>query len=151
MLRSIFAVVVSYIAMAILVIGAFSGLWFCLGPDRLLQPGSFKGGMLINIAAPAITAIGGLFGGWLCAKIAQRGKPVMVLAGIVLVLGMVSAFFTLQKPFPSDPRDPGMTVRQIMEIGREPTWMAIYNPIAGSCTVLIGGLVMAGGGKRKGR
>lgn len=63
---------------------------------------------------------------------------------MVFVLGMLMAIRTLQKPYPADPRDPGMTVQQIMEVGREPTWLAIFNPIAGAGAVLIGGLVMAG-------
>ena len=37
-----------------------------------------------------------------------------------------------------------MTVMQIMEVGREPTWIAIFNPIGGAIAVLIGGLVLAG-------
>ncbi len=114
--------------------------------------------MLITIAAPAITLLGGLFGGWLCARSREGGrgedagtsrprKPVMALAAVVLVLGLVSAFFTLQKPYPADPRHPNMTVVQIMEVGREPTWIAIFNPLAGAAAVLVGGLVMAGGRK----
>jgi hypothetical protein len=144
MLRSIVAVVVTYIVMCALIIGAFMGLWFGLGPNGLLQPGSFKGNMLLTIAAPSITVIGGLFGGWMCAKIGRGRKPVMALAGVVLVLGMVMAYFTLQIPEPTGPRDPAMTVAQIMEKGREPTWLAIFNPIGGAGAVLIGGLVMAG-------
>lgn len=143
MLRSIAAVVVTYIVMAILVMAAFMALWFGLGPDRLLRPGSWEGNMLISIAAPAITAIGGLFGGWMCRKIGRGPTPVMALAAVVLVLGGIMAFFTLQKPYPTGPRDPGMTVQQIMEKGREPTWVAILNPILGAGTVLIGGLFLA--------
>ncbi len=143
MLRSIVAVVVTYIVMVILIMGAFTGMWFGLGPDRLLQPGSYQGNMLITIAAPAITLICGLFGGWMCAKIGRSGKPVIVLAGVVLVLDMLTAYFTLQKPEPTGPREPGLTAAQIMEKGREPAWLAIFNPIAGAATVLIGGLLMA--------
>jgi hypothetical protein len=143
MLRPIVAVIVSYIAMFILVMCAFMGLWFGLGPNRLLQPESFKGNMLLTIAAPSITLVAGLFGGWMCAKIGRGNKPVMALAGVVLVLGMIMAYFTLQKPFPADPRDPNMAMPQILEVGREPTWLAIFNPIAGAGTVLIGGLFIA--------
>ncbi|MGE3108301.1 MAG: hypothetical protein AB7G11_03570 [Phycisphaerales bacterium] len=145
MLKSTVAVVVSYIAMAMLVVGAFMGLWYGLGPDGLLKPGSYKGNMLICIAAPSIAVIGGLLGGWLCAKIAGKGKrgPVMALAGVVLVLGLVMAGFTLQKPYPADPRPAGMTVQQIMEVGREPAWVAIFNPIGGALAVLVGGLKLA--------
>jgi hypothetical protein len=35
-----------------------------------------------------------------------------------------------------------MSMQQIMEQGREPTWVAISNPILGAAAVLIGGLFM---------
>lgn len=147
MLRSIVAVVVTYIAMTVLIMGLFAGLWFGLGPDRLLQPGSWKGNLFFSIAAPAITVVVGLFGGWMCAKIGRGRKPVMALGGLVLVVGLIVAYFTLQKPYPADPREPGLTMQQMMEKGREPTWLAILNPILGAATVLIGGLCMAGAKK----
>lgn len=143
MLRSIIAVVVTYIAMAVLIGVAFAGMWFGLGPDRLLQPGSYQGSIVITILAPLLTIMGGLFGGWMCAKIGRSTTSVKVLAGIVLVLGLIMAYFTLQKPYPADPRPAGMTVMQIMEIGREPTWFAIANPIIGAAAVLVGGLLLA--------
>jgi len=147
MLRSILAVIASYILMSILVIGAFMGLWFGMGPDRLLMPGSWKGGLFLCIAAPAITVIGGLLGGWICAKIARNRSAVMALAAVVLGLGFVTAFFTLQKPFPADPREPGLTMEQLMEKGREPTWLALLNPILGAASVLAGGMCLCGGKK----
>jgi hypothetical protein len=137
MLRSIAAVVLSYIAMAILVMVAFAGLWMGLGPDRLLEPGSWKGNLFFTIAVPTITAVAGLFGGWMCVKIGRGKGPAMALAALVMVLGMTMAYFTMQKPEPTGPRDPGMTMEQIMEKGREPTWVAISNPIIGAVTVLL--------------
>lgn len=140
MIRSVIAVIASYIAMAIVVMALFSGMWFGLGLDRLLKPGSYQGSIIITILAPAITILAGLFGGWMCAKIARGTKPVLVLAGIVLALGGVMAAFTLQKPYPADPRPAGMTVQQFMKIGREPDWFAIANPIIGAAAILVGGM-----------
>ncbi len=144
MVRSIVAVIVTYVVMAILIMGSFMGLWFGLGPDGLLMPGSYQGNWIICIAAPSLVVVGGLFGGWMCAKIGRGTGPVTALAILVLVLGALAAVFTLQKPFPADPRPAGMTVQQIMEIGREPTWLAIFNPIGGAIAVLAGGMVLAG-------
>jgi hypothetical protein len=127
--------------MCALVIGAFMGLWMGMGVDRLLKPGSWQGNTFLCIAAPAITVIGGLFGGWMCGKIGRGRGPVMALAADTLVVGLASTIFiTLKKPFPADPREPGLTMEQIMEKGREPTWLAIFNPIAGAVMVVIGGM-----------
>jgi hypothetical protein len=150
MLRSIVAVVVAYVAIAVLVMGLFTALWFGLGPDRLLVPGEWKGNLLITIAAPGITVLGGLFGGWLCAKIGRARGPVIALACVVLALGILMCYFTLQKPLPTGPREPGLTVQQIMEKGREPTWVAVSNPIIGAAAVLLGGLCTAGRGRKAG-
>lgn len=148
LLRSVAAVVVTYIVMGVLIMAAFAGLWFGLGPDRLLRPGSFQGNLPFCIAAPAITVVVGVLGGWMCAKIARGGRtPVFVLAGVVLVLGGLTAAVTLQKPFPADPRPAGMTLAQMMEVGREPTWLLLFNPIGGAAAVLVGGLVLGSGRK----
>ncbi|HYE61139.1 MAG TPA: hypothetical protein VD997_04015 [Phycisphaerales bacterium] len=140
MLRSILAVIVSYIVIAVLVMALFGGLWFGMGPDRLLEEGTWKGNMILCIAAPGITGVVGLFGGWVCAKIGRARGPVMALAGVVLVIGFTMAYFTLQKPEPTGVREPGLTVEQFMEKGREPTWVAVSNPIIGAVAVLCGGL-----------
>jgi len=149
MLRSIAAVILSYIAMAVVVIVAFSALWFGLGPNRLLVPGEWRGNIILCIAAPGITLVCGLLGGWMCAKIARGARgPVIALAAVVLVLGLAMAFLTLRRPEPSGPRDPDLTVQQVMEQGREPAWVAISNPIIGAAGVSLGGLVI---GRRKAR
>lgn len=149
MLRSIAAVVISYIVMFILIFVLFAALVFGLGIDGLLKPGSFQGGLLITIAAPSITLLTGVFGGWLCAKIARGSRAVLALAAVVLVLGIISALVTLQKPFPADPRPADMTLEQFMEVGREPTWVAVSNPIIGSIAVLVSGLLLAGAGTQR--
>lgn len=144
MVRSIAAVVVSYIVLMLLTMGMFAGMVFGFGIDGLLKPNSFQGNMIITILAPSITLIAGLVGGLVCAKIGRSKKTVMVFAGLVLILGFVQGFVTLQKPFPADPRDPNMTLEQFLAVGREPTWIVIFNPIGGAIAVLVGGLVLGG-------
>jgi hypothetical protein len=95
--------------------------------------------MLLNFGAPAITVVCGLLGGWMCAKIARKSKPVIALAAIVLVLGMAMAAYELRKPEPTDPRPPNMTTKEFMDKGRQPTWYALLNPVFGAAAVLLGG------------
>jgi len=140
MLRPILAVIASYIVMVILIMSAFAALLFGIGIDRLLEPGTWKGNMFFSAAVPAITASVGLFGGWMCAKVARTKGPVLALAAVVLVLGFTSAYFTLQKPEPTGPREPNMTMKEFREKGREPAWVALSNPILGAIGVLCAGL-----------
>ena len=137
MLRSIAAVVLSYIAMALIVVAAFAGLLLGLGFDRLFEPGSWKGNLFFCIAVPTITAIAGLFGGWMCTKIGRGKGPAMALSALVMVVGMIMAYITMQKPEPTGPRDPNMSIKEFKDKGREPTWVAISNPIIGAFTVLL--------------
>lgn len=149
MLRSIVAIAVSIIVMGVLTMVLFSGLWYGLGPDRLLESGAWKGNMLFAVSLAAITVITRLLGGWMCARIAGAGRgrtPVLVLAGIVLALGAAMAFVTIQKPYSTEPRPPGATVDQFFDNSREPTWLAIFNAVGGAGAVLIGGLVISRGG-----
>lgn len=141
MLRSILAVIASYIVMFILIFAAFAALMFGMGPDKLLEPGSWKGTTFLNIVAPSITVISGLFGGWLCVKIGASRKPVVPLAVVVLLLGAVTAYFTMQKPAPTGERPAGMAMEEFMEKGREPTWLLIFNPIGGAIAVAVGGFL----------
>ncbi len=143
MIRSIVAVIVSFIAMFGLTMVVFSGLWYGMGPDTLLQPASFRFSMLLAVAIAAITVIRGLIGGWMCAKIGRGTKPVMVLAGLVLMIGMIVCYSTLKAPELTDVRGPGMTTDQFFDKAREPLWLVIFNPIAGAAMVLIGGLCIA--------
>jgi len=143
MIRSILAVVLTYIAMSAFIIGVFMSLWLGLGPDRLLEPGSWKGNLFFSITAPTITVLAGLLGGWMCATIGRRRGPVLALAAVVLVVGMLLCYVTIQKPYPEDPREPGLTMPQIMEKGREPTWLAVLNPIIGAVALLLSGLATA--------
>ncbi|MBU6414421.1 MAG: hypothetical protein KGS45_13235 [Planctomycetes bacterium] len=141
MLRTIVAVVVSYIVMSIIIFAVFAALMFGMGPDKLLEPGSWKGTTFLNIVAPSITVISGLFGGWLSVKIGASRKPVVPLAVVVLLLGAVTAYFTMQKPAPTGERPAGMAMEEFMEKGREPTWLLIFNPIGGAAAVMIGGFL----------
>lgn len=152
MLRSIVVVVASYILMTAVIVIAFMALWIGMGPNRLLEPGTWKGGLFLSIAAPTITVVAGLLGGWVCAKFASGGRAgtggsgkgrgaVLALAALVLVLGGISAAVTLQKPYPSGPRDPNMTTEEFFKQGREPSWLAIFNPIGGAAAVLVSGML----------
>lgn len=141
MLRAIAAVIVGYIVMFIVVMCLFLGLWVVLGVDGVLQPGTFKGTMALNVGAVAASIVGALVGGIVCGSIAKTLTPVKVFAGIVLVLGLVAAVVGIQKPEPGE-RKPGLTVMEALQQGREPNWYLIVNPIIGAGGILAGGMMV---------
>lgn len=141
MVRSIVSVTVGYVVLAVVVMSCFLGLWVVLGVDGVLQPGTFKGKMSLNVGAVAASIVGALAGGIVCGLIAKKLTPVKVFAGIVLVLGLVAAAVGIQKPEPGE-RKPGLTVREALEQGREPDWYLIVNPLIGAAGVLAGGMLV---------
>jgi hypothetical protein len=147
MLRSIGGVVVGYVALFIVTAGLFMTMWFGLGPDQIFEPGTFHPNIILNIGAPAISVLGALLGGWVCAKVSRSRKAVIALASIVLIVGLVAAYFTLQKPEPGA-RDPKWTAKETMDHGREPNWYALANPFIGCFGILLGGMCVCGCGKK---
>ncbi|MBS0190668.1 MAG: hypothetical protein U0573_02100 [Phycisphaerales bacterium] len=140
MLRAISGVIVSYIVLAIAVMLGFAALWFAFGVDGMLEPGSFKPTMTLNIGAVATSALGAILGGAVCRAITRSAKPPMVLAGIVLVLGMIAAAVTIRKPQPGV-RAPDLPVMEAIRQGREPDWFAICNPLIGAAGVIAGSAI----------
>jgi cytochrome bd-type quinol oxidase subunit 2 len=138
MARATLGVIVGYVAMAALVMGLFIGMWFVLGVDGVLEKGQFKGNMVLNIGAPAISIAGAILGGWICARVSRSRRTVLVFAAIVFVVGMIAAYSTLRKPEPG-PRDPNLTVIEAIKKGREPNWFALLNPFLGVGGILLGG------------
>ncbi len=88
MVRSVGAVIIGYVAMAVFVMITMSLAWKLTGPSFAFQEGSthVTGGWLalsLSLGVPAA-----VLGGWVCRAVALRSKPVIALAWIVLVLGV---------------------------------------------------------------
>ena len=65
MLKSIIAIVVSYVAMLVLFMAVFTGLYFLFGVERIFQPDSYE----VSPLWMAVTLVGALLG----AVVALRG------------------------------------------------------------------------------
>lgn len=137
-LRSILAVVVGYIVMAVIGMALFFGLAMALGVDGAYQPGTYKASMTVNVSAIAISIVIALAGGLVCGKIARTRTPVLVFAAIVVVFGLILAILGLNKEAPG-PRPPNATLMEVMQNAREPNWFAFINPFLGAGGVLVGG------------
>jgi hypothetical protein len=141
MIRATAGVVSGFIVGFAISIGLFMAMWFGLGPDAILEKGLFKGNMILNIGAPLFTVIGGLVGGWLCARVSRSRRAVIACAAVLFLVGAWGAYDVLQKPEPG-PRAPGLTAKQALDKGREPTWFALINPLLGAGSILVGGMCL---------
>jgi uncharacterized membrane protein YeaQ/YmgE (transglycosylase-associated protein family) len=88
----------------------------------------------------AVGILGALLGGWLCAVIARTATPPKVLAGFVLVLGILVAvpgLLPLERPEPP-PRTADVTVLEAMQHSKTPPIALLVNPVIGAVGVLLG-------------
>jgi hypothetical protein len=138
MLKSILAVIVGYIVMAIFAFGIFTCAYLGLGVERAFEPESYAVSTLWLVITVAVTLIGGILGGVICAVISKSKGTCMVFAGIVFALGMLVAIPAAMKEHPSAVRSGDVPNLQAMSLAQTPAWILLLNPAIGAVGVLLG-------------
>lgn len=139
MARAILSVVVGYVAMFATIFLSFSGLYLLMGQDLSFQSGSYEPSLLWTLVSFALGMGAAVFGGWLCAWIAQTTTPPKVLAGVVLVIGLLSAVPVLMAAAtPAETRTGEIGNLDAMLKAKQPAWVAVANPFVGLVGVLLG-------------
>jgi hypothetical protein len=138
MVRSILGVIVSLIVMAILVFVLSIGLWFALGVDGVLKPGTFDGMLVLTIWSVLASFIGAFVGGVMCAKITKSRTAILVFAVLAVALGLLNATMQMGKPAPGV-REPGLSVVDAIQKRKEPVWFTFLVPVIGCVGILLGG------------
>ena len=93
MMRAILSVVVGYVVMFLAIFLLFSGLYLVLGQERSFQPGSYEPSALWTAVSFGLGAGAAVLGGYVSAAIARTPTPPKVLAGVVLVIGLLAEAF----------------------------------------------------------
>lgn len=145
MLRAVASVIVGYIVMAAIVMITLTALYLALGTDRSFEPGAWTPSKLWIALMLIVGIVAALAGGWVCKAIAKSGKPPRVLAGIVLVLGILMAVMAMGKAAPTDPRGPDVSNMDAMNKAVTPAWVNFANALIGFAGVMVG----AGFGKER--
>ena len=139
MLRKVAGVIVGYIVMALLVFLTFSGAYLAMGAGQAFKPGSFNVSLRWIAVSLVLGLIAAIVGGFICALIAKSTRAAQVLAGIVLLLGIIVAIPALTRVDTRPivrPRE--VSNIQAMQNARTPKWFAILNPIVSTIGVLVG-------------
>ena len=137
--RAIVSVVVGYVAMFAAIFLAFSGLYLVLGQDLSFRPGSYEPSVLWTAVSFALGAGAAVLGGYVCARIARSATPPRVLAGVVLVIGLLSAVPVLMAAAtPAEARTGEVGNLDAMMKAKQPAWVAVANPFVGLAGVLLG-------------
>ena len=141
MARSIGGVVAGYVCMALFVFATFSITYLAMGADGAFQAGSYEVSTLWIVVSFALSVGAAVVGGFVCATIAKNMTACYVLAGIVLVLGLLMTIPVLTGGYEGMPevRDGSVGNFEAMQYARQPAWIALLNPIIGAGGIVFGG------------
>ena len=139
MARSILSVVGGYVIMALIVFGTFTIAFLLMGPDRAYQPGTYDVSPLWIAVSIVLSALAAVAGGRLAAAIARTDVAPKILAGLVLMLGLVMAYSDAGR-MSAQPnvREASPTFMDAAQASRQPAWLLYLNPLIGAAGVLIG-------------
>jgi hypothetical protein len=144
--RAIGAVIGGYLVMAIAVFATMSAAYKILGPDGSLRPGTYEPSAGWLITSIIIGVLAAVLGGFVCAAIARSSGPPKVLAGVVVILGLLYAL-----PLLTGSGEQAATVSEgqvgnveVTRQARQPLWVALLNPLIGAAGVLAGARLRAG-------
>ncbi len=143
MLRAILAVIVGYVVLFIFVVATLSATWFALGADFAYNEGTYEASTGWSAVAIVLGVIAAVIGGLVTASIARTATPVKVLAGIVLVLGLVEAvnYQVLEDDESTEQlvRTEDISMFEAATKSQPPAWYSYALPLVGCAGVLLGG------------
>lgn len=139
MFRNVLAAIAGYIVMALLVIAGFSVA--LAAPEFAYQADSLdvtSGWIAYTLALSFVAAVAG---GFVCAAIARKPRPVAALAIVVVLLGLLEAGRNLMKSRPAMTHEQlaAMSIMDKAQISVQPTAYAFALPFVGAAGILVGG------------
>jgi hypothetical protein len=137
--KAILAIVVSYIAMLVLLMAIFTGLFFALRVERVLQPDSYEVSTLWLVVTIVVSFLGAILAGYLCAAIGKSWRTCQVFALIVFLLTLLSCISALKRnPDAPNVRAGEVGYRDAIQLAVTPLWLHLLNPVISGAAVLIG-------------
>jgi hypothetical protein len=139
MLRSILAIIVSYIVMMLFFSLAFAALYAGLGVERVFQSDSYEISTLWLVLSIVGSFLVALFAGWLCAAISKSFRVGQVFALIVLAGSAIMCVSSLYR----ESEGPHVRAGEVgffdaMERGVSPHWLHFVNPVLTAAGALAG-------------
>jgi FtsH-binding integral membrane protein len=138
MVKSILAVIVGYIVMAIFAFGVCTCAYLGLGVERAFQPESYDVSTIWIVILIAVALIGGIIGGLVCVAISKNKGACTALVVLVLVIGVIAAIMTGMKEHPSAARSGDVSSWEAMKLAQTPAWLCYVNPVLGAVGVMLG-------------
>ena len=141
MVRSIIAVIVSYISMFVLNFLGFVGLYAIVGPRHAFRPRLYLASNRWILMGVAVMFVSGIIAGLICAAIARGRKATLALAGLILVVGLLLAIPAVMKSRTNAGmvRVGDVTSMEAMEKASWPVWAPLVFPFVSAVGALAGG------------
>ena len=141
MVRSIIAVIASYLAMFVLEFIAFTCAYLIVSADVAFKPGIYEASTTWIGVTFVINVVVSIIGGFVCALIAKRGSAPLALAILAVVLGLLLATADMNK----GKKNAGMvrtantSSMEAVQKAYWPIWVPFTFPFASAIGILIGG------------
>jgi cytochrome bd-type quinol oxidase subunit 2 len=146
MLKSILAVIVSYVAMFIFLFAAFTGCYFALGAEGAFQTDSYNVSTIWIGLTVVVCLVAGIIGGLLCAVISKSQRTCQIFAFIVLFLGLLACIPAMQRsPDAPNVRAGEVSNFEAMGLAISPMWVHLLTPVISAAGVLLGARMKARG------
>ncbi len=141
--RNIGAGVLGWVAMTAVVFVLMSVFWMILGADGSFREGSWDVSGSWLLGSVPIGLLAGIFGGFVCAKVAGNAWGVRFLIVLVVALGVISAvLYAPPEASGSRPDDIGMF--EAMMSAHSPRWLTWLNPVLGVIGAILGARMTSG-------
>ncbi len=142
--RGILAVIAGYLAAAVWVMATLTVSWIVLGASFAFEEGTTRTSAGWCILALVLGFPGAMLGGWVAAIIARSptNRPVKILAGLMLVLGLMEGVVAFQKARTTEPAAQSAAEMSFMEAATaavQPAWYSFSMPFVATAGVLFGG------------
>jgi hypothetical protein len=143
--RVIGGAVAGYVVMFLVVFLLMTLGWMALGAGGSFRPGSWETTAVWVAVTLVVDVLAALGGGYVAMLIAKRPLGPQILAGLVVVLGIVMSI----PMFTADvsalgPRPDVVSMMDAMNKAQQPLWLVIANPILGGVFALVGGKLRKG-------
>jgi hypothetical protein len=135
--KTIGSVILGYLVMVVVVFGTFSLAFLVLGTGGSFREGSYDISSLWIVVSIILGFIAAVVGGLVCLAVAREERAAHILALVVIALGIVFALPQLTGGIEDPgPRPADMATFEAMQSARQPTWLALLNPLIGAAGIL---------------
>ena len=133
--RNVLSALGGYVVMFAVAFALFSLTWTVLGADGSFHPGTWEVSTAWIVVSFVLGLIVSMAGGFSASKLGADDKAVWILAGLVIVMGILQA---LPETGHELARPAGVSMFEAMGSIIQPRWLYYVNPIFGVIGVLLG-------------